>query len=118
LLDDEPSVIKAIGRLLAVEDLPTEKFTEPARFLAYARSHPIRLAVVDVRMPGMSGLDVLAELRATMPHVRVIIITAEDDPGRRNAAMAAGAVAFFLKPFDEDAFLVAVRAAIAPDTLA
>jgi FixJ family two-component response regulator len=113
LLDDEPSVLKAIGRLLASEDLPVEPFTEPERFLAFAQGHPVRLAIIDVRMPGMTGLDVLSRLRAAMPQVRVIIITAEDDGGNREAALSGGAVAFFLKPFDNDAFVAAVRAAVA-----
>ncbi|MDQ3624391.1 MAG: response regulator [Verrucomicrobiota bacterium] len=68
LLDDEPSVLKALGRLLASEGLQTEEFCDPARFLDHARSHPMRLAVIDIRMPGMTGLEVLAELRAVSPH--------------------------------------------------
>ncbi len=112
LLDDEPSVLKALGRLLASIDLPTEKFTEPARFLAYAGGHPVGLAVIDVRMPGMNGLEVFSELRKISPKTRVIIMTAEEDPDHRDAAMSGGASAFFLKPFDDSAFLTAVRAAV------
>jgi len=114
LLDDEPSVLKALGRLLASEGLQAEKFTEPVRFLAYARSHPVRVVVIDVRMPGMTGLEVLAELRTASPEAQVLIITAEDDPAHRAAAINGGAAAFFLKPFDDDAFVEAIRAAIAP----
>jgi FixJ family two-component response regulator len=114
LLDDEPCVLKALGRLLSSVELSAEKFTEPAAFLAYAKDHPVRLAVIDVRMPGMSGLEVLVELRAASPQAQVIIMTAEDDPAHRLAAMAGGAAAFFLKPFHDEAFLAAVHAAIAP----
>ncbi|HEV7402175.1 MAG TPA: response regulator [Chthoniobacteraceae bacterium] len=112
LLDDEPSILKALGRLLASEGLVAEKFTEPARFLDYARTHPVRLAVIDIRMPGMSGLDVLAALRTIAPSTEAIIITAEDDPAHRVQARAAGACAFFLKPLDDDAFLTAVKRAL------
>jgi FixJ family two-component response regulator len=112
LLDDEPSVVRALGRLLASEGLATEQFTEPAHFLAYARTHPVELVVLDVRMPGMSGLTVQGALRQLHPQAGVIVITAEDDPAHRFAADAGGAVGFFLKPLNEDAFLGAVRAAL------
>jgi FixJ family two-component response regulator len=113
LLDDEPSVLKALGRLLASEGLPTEKFGDPARFLDYARRHPMRLAVIDVRMSGMNGIEVLGALRAVSPDARVIVITGENDSAHRAAALAGGASAFFLKPFDDEVFLQAVHAALA-----
>jgi FixJ family two-component response regulator len=112
-LTDEPSVLKALGRLLASEGLHAEKFSEPAHFLEHARSHPVRVAVIDIRMPGMTGLEVLAELRAGSPKTRVIVVTGENDPVHRGAAMDGGATAFFLKPFDDNAFLAAIREAIA-----
>lgn len=114
LLDDEPSVLKALGRLLASEGLDTAQFTEPARFLAYAQAHPVNLAVLDIRMPGMSGFQVQDALRTLQPKAGVIIITAEDDIAHRQAAMAAGASAFFLKPLNDDAFLEAVHTALRP----
>ncbi len=113
LLDDEPSVLKALGRLLLSEGLETEKFTKPACFLAYAQTHSVRLAVIDVRMPDMNGLEVQAALRSFSPETRAIIITAEDDLPNRATAMAGGASAFFLKPLEADAFIEAVRAALA-----
>jgi FixJ family two-component response regulator len=114
LLDDEPSVLKALGRLLASERLQAEKFCEPAGFLDYARHHPVRVAVIDIRMPGMTGLEVLAELRTISPGARVIVMTGENDSAHRAAALAGGATAFFLKPFDDEVLLKAVREAIAP----
>jgi FixJ family two-component response regulator len=114
LLDDEPPVLKAVGRLLASEGLRAEKFTDPTCFLDYARSHPVRLAVIDIRMPGMTGIEVLAELRAVSPGARAILMTGESDSAHRTAAMAGGARAFFLKPFDDELFLQAVREAIEP----
>ena len=115
LLDDEASVLKALGRLLASEGFLSEKFTDPALFLAFARDHAISLAVIDVRMPGMNGLEVLATLRSFSPKTRAIVITAEDDPANRATALARGASAFFLKPFDNDAFLQAVQSALAQE---
>ncbi|HEY5894894.1 MAG TPA: response regulator [Chthoniobacterales bacterium] len=112
LLDDEPSVLKALGRLLASEGLHAEKFSEPARFLDYARNHPVKLAVIDIRMPGMTGLEVMAKLRVVSPDARVIIMTGESNPVHQSTAMARGARAFFLKPFDDETFLAAVRDAL------
>ncbi|HEX5176280.1 MAG TPA: response regulator [Chthoniobacteraceae bacterium] len=114
VLDDELCVLKALGRLLASEGLRTEKFCEPAGFLEYARKHPVRVALIDIRMPGMTGIEVLAELRTILPGARVIVMTGENDPAHRAAALGGGASAFFLKPFDDDALLQAVRKAIAP----
>jgi len=115
LLDDEPSVLKALGRLLASEGVVTEQFTEPARFLGYAQSHPVSLVVLDIRMPGMSGFQVQDALRTLQPRARVIVITAEDDSAHRQMAMNAGASAFFLKPVNNDNFLAAVHTALQPD---
>lgn len=76
----------------------------------------MRLAVVDIRMPGMSGIEVLAGLRVVSPRVRVIIMTGENDPALEAEALAGGASAFFLKPFNDEVFLQAVRDALALST--
>ena len=109
LLDDEPSVLKALGRLLASEGLQTEKFSEPARLLDHARRHVVHLAVIDLHMPRMTGFEVLAVLRAMSPETRVIMMTGENYAAHRTAALEGGASAFFLKPFDDEEFLAAVR---------
>ena len=105
-------MLKALARLLASEGLTTEQFNEPASFLAYAESHAVELVVLDVRMPGMSGFTVQDTLGQMHPQASVIMITAEDDPAHRTAAMAAGASGFFLKPLDAATFVAAVRAAL------
>ncbi len=111
LLDDEPSLLKALGRLLASEGLQTEKFSEPARLLDHVRRHVVDLAVIDIRMPGMTGFEVLAELRAISPETLVIMMTGDNHAAHRTAALEGGARAFFLKPFDDEEFLAAVRKA-------
>jgi DNA-binding NarL/FixJ family response regulator len=73
----------------------------------------VALAVLDIWMSGMSGLQVQKKLRAVLPKTRVIIITATDEASVRNAAIQGGAIAYFVKPFDDDAFLAAVHQAIA-----
>lgn len=113
LLDDEPSVLKALGRLLASDGLNAEKFSEPALFLDHARRNPVRLAVIDIRMPGMTGLEVMGELKKLSPTSRVIIMTGDLDTINQTAALSAGASAFFMKPFDDESFLKAIRDALA-----
>ena len=113
LLDDDPSVLKGLGRLFASVDLDTEKFTDPEKFLAYARTHRPAVALIDVHMPQMNGLEVQSQLRRISPSTRVIIFTGKDDPLVRSTAMNAGASAFLPKPFDDEALLTAVRLALA-----
>lgn len=112
LLDDEPSVLKALSRLLASDGLHAQKFCHPVCFLEYARSHPVQLAVIDIRLPGITGLQVLAKLRVSSPDTKVIIITGENNSAHLSEAMAGGASAFFFKPFDDRAFLASVRGAL------
>ncbi len=67
-------------------------------------------------MSDMSGLEVQKELQVVSPKTRVIISTANDHDSVRNAAIQAGAVAYFIKPFDDDAFLAAVHQAMAAES--
>ena len=116
VVDDDPSMLKALDRLLSSVGLQAQLFHEPLGFLSYARCHSVALAVVDIWMPGVSGLEVQKELQAVSPKTRVIIITANDDALVRNAAIQGGAIAFFVKPFDDEAFLAAVHQAMALET--
>jgi FixJ family two-component response regulator len=113
LLDDEPSILRALRRLLASDGIHAELFSDPIAFLAHARIHSMRLAVIDVRMPQMSGFEVLRELRRFSPATHVIIMTGTNDADDPAKASAAGACAFFLKPLQGDPFLKAVRDALA-----
>jgi len=88
------------------------KFDDPVLFIRHATSNPVHLAVIDIRMPGMSGIEVMEKLSTISPATRTIVITGEGDPMSRAAAMSAGAVFFFPKPFDDEALLQAIRATI------
>ena len=113
LLDDDPSVLKGLGRLFASADLQAEKFSDPEEFLRHVRTHRPAVALVDVCMPLMSGLEVQSQLREISPSTRVIIFTGKDDPLVRSTALNAGASAFLTKPFDDEELLTAVRLALA-----
>ena len=116
LLDDDPSVLKGLGRLFSSADLHAETFSDPKTFLQYARTHRPAAALVDVCMPQMSGLEVQSQLREISPSTRVIIFTGKDDPLVRSTALNAGASAFLIKPFDDEELLTAVRLALASAT--
>jgi FixJ family two-component response regulator len=116
LLDDDPSVLKAVGRLLSSAGWHVKQFREPDEFLVYAKIHRVPVAVIDVWMPLMNGLEVQSRLHELSPSTRVIIFTGKDDPRVRSTALNAGASAFLTKPFDDDELLTAVRLALTSAT--
>jgi len=111
LVDDDPSVVKATGRLLSSAGWRVESFTDPIKFLDHAKTCRPRVVILDILMPRMSGLEVQRRLQTISPNSRVIIMTSKDDPSVRSKAMNAGATAFFLKPVIDGEFLASVKAA-------
>ena len=109
-------MLRAIDRLLSSAGLEAQLFSEPLGFLTYAKCHSVAVAVIDLWMPGVSGLQVKKELQAISPKTRIIIITADDDDSARNQAMRGGTIALFIKPFDDDEFLAAVYQAMVSAT--
>ena len=113
LVDDDLSVLKSMQYLLASEGLKVRAFNRPEEFLAHAAAHPVSVVVTDVWMEGVTGLEILARMCALTPRPKVIVITAREDLAARATAMAIGPVAFFMKPFNDEKFLAAVRDALA-----
>ena len=111
LLDDDPSILKATRRLLDSVGWKVEAFSDPIAFLEHAAIHCPELAVIDMVMPDMNGLEVQARLRRLSPSTRVIVLTAKDDPSVRRMAMNGGASAFFIKGVESGEFLAGVKAA-------
>ena len=111
LLDDDPSILKATRRLLDSVGWKVEAFSDPIAFLEHAAIHCPELAVIDIVMPDMNGLEVQTRLRRVSPSTRVIVLTAKDDPSVRRLAMNAGASAFFIKGVESGEFLAGVKAA-------
>jgi two-component system response regulator FixJ len=112
LVDDDPSVLRSMHYLLASDGLAVRPFGDPEEFLTYASSRHVPVVVLDIWMKKVTGLEVLARLCAISPSTRVIVITARDDVAVRATAMAIGPVAFFIKPFNDEEFLAAVRDAL------
>jgi FixJ family two-component response regulator len=114
LLDDDPSMLKAIDRLLLSAGLQAQLFSEPLGFLSYVIRNSVPVAVIDIWLSTeINGLDVQTKLQVLSPETRVIISTAENHDSVRDVAIKAGAIAYFVKPFDEDAFLATVHQALA-----
>jgi two-component system response regulator FixJ len=111
LLDDDPSILKATRRLLDSVGWKVEAFSDPMAFLEHAAIHCPELAVIDIVMPDMNGLEVQTRLRRVSPSTRVIVLTAKDDPSVRRMAMNAGASAFFIKGVESGEFLAGIKAA-------
>jgi len=116
LLDDDPSVLKAVVRLISSAGWQAQQFSDPKKFLEYAKIHRVPVAVIDVWMPLMNGLEVQSRLKEVSPSTRVIVFTGKDDPLVRSTALNAGASAFLTKPFDDEELLTAIRLALAPAT--
>jgi FixJ family two-component response regulator len=111
LLDDDSSILKSTSRLLDSAGWKVEAFTDPIAFLEQAAAHYPDVAVIDIIMPEMSGLEIQTRLRHVSPSTRVIVLTAKDDPSVRRMAMSCGAAAFFIKGVESGDFLAGVKAA-------
>lgn len=113
VVDDDACVLKGVERLLRSAGFTILTFGNPKDFLEHAHKHPVSVAVLDVWMPEMSGLDVQRQLREFSPSTYVIVITAKGDPEVRDLAIKGGASAYFTKPFDDEELLGAIRIGLA-----
>ena len=112
LVDDDPSVRKSVSRLLESDGFSVRAFSEPEAFLTHVATNSVPLAVLDIWMESMTGMELLAHLCAKSPRTRVIFITGHEDAAAQATVMSAGAFAFLIKPFDDDQFLRAVHRAL------
>lgn len=112
IVDDDQSVQSALKDLMESAELSARCFGSAEEFLESDQRDKTGCLVVDVRMPGMSGLELQARLKAQGSRTPIIFITAHGDAKMKLQAMQAGAVEFLSKPFDDEIFLEKVRAAL------
>jgi two-component system response regulator FixJ len=112
VVDDEEAVRRAVSRLLRAAGLTVESFASAEDLLKSGQVSATGCLIADIRMPGMSGLDLLAELNARHCPVPAILITAHGDENLRMQAMRLGAVKFLAKPVDGQTLLASVHAAL------
>jgi FixJ family two-component response regulator len=112
ILDDDELMRGALQGLLKAVGLPAEAFVSAEEFLNSGQQHQVACLIADIRMPGMSGLELQAKLNAERCRIPIIFITAHGDEKLRMQALRAGAVEFLAKPFDDEVLLERVRAAL------
>src|SRR5205085_76954 len=112
ILDDDELMRSALQGLLKAVGLPAESFASAEEFLNSGQQHQVACLITDIRMPGMSGLELQAKLNAERCKIPIIFITAHGDEKMRMQALRAGAVEFMAKPFDDEVLLESVRAAL------
>jgi FixJ family two-component response regulator len=111
VVDDDESVRNALKRLLRAAELDAETFATGGEFIeSLARPLPT-CAILDLHMPGMTGLDIQQHIVSSGLHLPVIIITGNDEPSIRARCMRSGAVAYLRKPLDDQILLDAVQRA-------
>ena len=114
VVDDEVHVRVALGRLLRLADYEVAGHASGEDFLASLAQRMPDCVLLDVNMPGLSGLQVQARLRAERVALPVVFITASDDPTVERSALEAGGLRVLHKPFGNDELLAAVRFALLP----
>jgi FixJ family two-component response regulator len=117
VVDDEPSVCVTLGRLLRSVGLETRTYTSARAFLDCERPDVPGCLVLDVRLPGLSGLDLQEKLAAAKINLPVIFITGYGNIPMSVRAMKAGAVEFLTKPFREQELLEAIQRGIEQNRL-
>ena len=111
VVDDDDSFRAALQRLLKSAGYPVRSFASAEDFLKSGQQHQTGCLIADIRMPGMSGLDLQGKLNADHCPIPTIFITAHGDEKMRLQAMRFGAVKFLAKPFDDAILLESVRTA-------
>jgi FixJ family two-component response regulator len=112
VVEDDESYRVALQRLLKSAGLSVLAFASAEDFLNSGQRHEIGCLIADIRMPGMSGLDLQARLNSEQCPVPTIFITAHGDEKMRMQAMRGGAVKFLAKPFDGAILIEAARVAL------
>jgi FixJ family two-component response regulator len=112
IVDDDESVQLALRDLIESDGLPAICFGSAEQFLDSEARNKAACMITDVRMPGMSGLELQAKLKAERCRIPIIFITAHGDAEMRIHAMREGAVEFLSKPFDDAVLLEIVHAAL------
>ena len=112
IVDDDESLQSALQDLIESDGLSTLCFGSAEQFLHSEARKKAACLIADIRMPGMSGLDLQTRLKSERCRIPIIFVTAHGDAEMRNRAMRDGALEFFSKPFDDAVLLRIVHAAL------
>ena len=112
IVDDDESMREALQSLLRSVGFRAKTFASAEQFLQSDQIENTACLILDVRMPGMSGLELQRRLMATQCRIPIVFVTAHGDEEARSRALQEGAVEFLLKPFSEEALLNAIQVAL------
>jgi len=112
IVDDDDLMRSALQGLLKAVGLPSRAFASAEEFLNSGQQHQTACLIADIRMSGISGLELQTRLNAEHCQIPTIFITAHGDAQMRMQALRAGAVEFLTKPFDDEALIESVQAAL------
>lgn len=112
IVDDDDLMRGALQGMLKSVGLSSQAFASAEEFLTSGQQHKTACLIADIRMPGMSGLELQARLNDEQCRIPTIFITAHGDEKMRMQALRAGAVEFLAKPFDDQVLLESVQAAL------
>jgi FixJ family two-component response regulator len=115
IVDDDASVRRAMQRLIRSAGMEVRAFASAQEFLDFESVSQNACMIVDIKLQGMSGLELQGELRARGYDLPVIFITGFDSPETREQAKKAGAAGYFRKPLDDQALLDTIQWALARD---
>jgi FixJ family two-component response regulator len=118
VVDDDLSVREALGSLIRSAGLAVRTFASAQEFLACSREEAPSCLILDVRLPGFSGLDLQQRMAEVGPEIPIIFITGHGDVPTSVRAMKAGAVEFLTKPVSDEELLTAIQDAIKRDQVA
>lgn len=114
IVDDDALVRRALGRVCKLSGYAVELFESAEEFLEAKIADETDCLVLDVHLPGRSGLQLQRELQAAGKRVPIVFVTAYEDEQTRNKAMQTGAVEFLNKPLDNDHLLRIIQTALKP----
>jgi FixJ family two-component response regulator len=112
IVDDDDSLRNSLNNLIRSVGFRAQGFSSAEAFLNSNQLHDTACLILDVRMPGMSGLDLQRQMVADNSRIPIVFITSHGDDNARTRALEAGAVAFLYKPFREEALLKAIDLAL------
>ncbi len=109
LVDDEQEFVETLSERLQMRDMDTHAVFDGKTALTQVLSHPPQVMIIDLKMPGMDGIQVLQQIRQTHPSIRVIVLTGHGSEQDRKTCMKLGACAYFQKPVDIDQLNAAIQ---------